>query len=538
MGKTSLLLMLKLWHLSGRVPEATGCRLLKLGPDTLREIEETKDPANTLLLLDSLDEDPEALKSGHDADARIQALLPRVAGFRRCLITCRTQFFPETSGHLAKHGHFIVGPYECALKYLSLFDDGQVELFLRAHFGGRGWKRLWESIRHRGEPPRLRAARHVAGAMENLRVRPLLLSYADDFVGGNGEVLVDFRNRYAVYHRLVDQWLRREETKASGIKADQGWRAAIGLALHLARLEAYSIRREDLEQVPELAAISRFQRESRSLVNRLSKGEFQFAHRTIQEFLVAFAIVEKDQGWDVAGIPVSREAQRFLLQRAPPSGVILVNSGKQVSVPDLRGARVQAAGSAIRWLMRVHGIELSPVRPGEFVTGSPEDEAGRFDWENEQRVQITRGYSLGRFTVTLEQWERVTGRNPSSRKGARLPATNMSWDDAMRFCARLNGEVKASGEWEEGVEFRLPSEAEWEHACRAGTTTAFNDGFQRRFELHGASGSRPGIGSARVVRQEQRGPHALGRRESGQRLGFSRHARECLGVVLGCEPMA
>jgi formylglycine-generating enzyme required for sulfatase activity len=473
MGKTSLLLMLKLRHLSQRWPGVKQCRLLKLGRDTRQALEDIPDPAHTVLLLDSLDEDPEALRSGVDADARMLALLPLLVRFQRCFLTCRTQFFPETSGHFVKAGHFKSGPYECALKYVSLFNDRQADLFLRARFRNTGWRRIAEALRVPGmEPRKLAAAQQVASAMGNLRMRPLLLSYADDFIGEQGEVLVDFRQRYAVYGRLVDQWLLREERKEQGLKAADGWRVAICLALHLAKRETYRIRREELATVPGLQDLPRFQLESRSLINRLSQGEYQFAHRTIQEFLLAYAIAERELGWDVTGIPITEEARRFLDEREAGRAA----RGATTSGPDLRGARVQAAGSAVRWVQERYGIEMLAVQPGKFRMGSPEGELGRREGETRHLVRLTRGFHLAKFVVTQAQWERVMASNPSSHTGADLPVTEVSWNHAQAFCQRLNEKVQADGAGEEGVEFRLPTEAEWEYACRAGTGTAFNDG--------------------------------------------------------------
>jgi formylglycine-generating enzyme required for sulfatase activity len=80
-------------------------------------------------------------------------------------------------------------------------------------------------------------------------------------------------------------------------------------------------------------------------------------------------------------------------------------------------------------------------------------------------VTLTTGFFLGVHPVTQAQWHAVTGRNPSEFKGGDLPVERLSWDDCQRFVAELTRRT--------GVRFRLPTEAEWECACRAGTTTAF-----------------------------------------------------------------
>ena len=111
------------------------------------------------------------------------------------------------------------------------------------------------------------------------------------------------------------------------------------------------------------------------------------------------------------------------------------------------------------------------IRPGTFLMGSPDDEAGRHADEGPQhQVTLTQGFWMFDTPVTQELWQAVMGKNPSHFKGDRRPVESVSWDDAQRFLDRLNEKLS------EAV-FTLPTEAEWEYACRAGTTTryAFGD---------------------------------------------------------------
>ncbi len=75
---------------------------------------------------------------------------------------------------------------------------------------------------------------------------------------------------------------------------------------------------------------------------------------------------------------------------------------------------------------------------------------------------------MGKYEVTQEQWEAVMGNNPSETKGAKLPVTDVSWEDCQEFIKKLNAKTNGG--------YRLPTEAEWEYACRAGTTTAYSFG--------------------------------------------------------------
>jgi formylglycine-generating enzyme required for sulfatase activity len=114
------------------------------------------------------------------------------------------------------------------------------------------------------------------------------------------------------------------------------------------------------------------------------------------------------------------------------------------------------------------------IEPGRFVMGSPDDELGRWDGEGPQhQVTIGRGFWLGQTPVTQEFYEAVMGTNPSHFQGdGQRPVENVSWDEAVAFCERLN---KIYPELYD-AQVRLPSEAEWEYACRAGTKEALYNG--------------------------------------------------------------
>ena len=100
------------------------------------------------------------------------------------------------------------------------------------------------------------------------------------------------------------------------------------------------------------------------------------------------------------------------------------------------------------------------IPPGQFIRGS---ETGDADEKPAQLVTLSNGFYMGRYAVTQAQWQAVMGNNPSHFEGDDLPVEQVSWNDAQTFIERLN---------EQGARFtyRLPTEAEWEYACRAGTT--------------------------------------------------------------------
>jgi formylglycine-generating enzyme required for sulfatase activity len=125
------------------------------------------------------------------------------------------------------------------------------------------------------------------------------------------------------------------------------------------------------------------------------------------------------------------------------------------------------------------GMKLVLIPKGTFMMGSPESEQGRDkDEETQHEVTISKDYYLGVYEVTQTQYEKVMGKNPSHFQGAivgnentDLPVDNVSWEDAVEFCKKLSDLPE---EKKTGRVYRLPTEAEWEYACRAGSKTAYS----------------------------------------------------------------
>jgi len=111
------------------------------------------------------------------------------------------------------------------------------------------------------------------------------------------------------------------------------------------------------------------------------------------------------------------------------------------------------------------GMKLACVPAGEFAMGSPAGEKGREEEEALHRVKITRPFRLGAAEVTQAQWKVVSGGRRGKFEGENLPVEDISWADAVAFCEKLSKM--------EGRKYRLPTEAEWEYACRAGTAGRF-----------------------------------------------------------------
>ncbi|RXA21688.1 formylglycine-generating enzyme family protein [Methanosarcina sp. MSH10X1] len=117
------------------------------------------------------------------------------------------------------------------------------------------------------------------------------------------------------------------------------------------------------------------------------------------------------------------------------------------------------------------GMEFVLIPAGEFDMGSPIREKRRKLWESPvHKVKIGKPFYLGRYPVTQEQWQKVMGDNPSYFKGEKQPVENISWNEVQIFFRKLNALEETCGN---NPIFRLPAEAEWEYAARAGTATAY-----------------------------------------------------------------
>jgi formylglycine-generating enzyme required for sulfatase activity len=118
------------------------------------------------------------------------------------------------------------------------------------------------------------------------------------------------------------------------------------------------------------------------------------------------------------------------------------------------------------------GMTFNLIPAGTFMMGSPETELGRDADEFQHEATLTQDFYIQTTEVTQGQWQAVMGENPSSFQncGLNCPVESVSWDDAQVFIERLNAQTT------DGYEYRLPTEAQWEYAARAGSETAFCDG--------------------------------------------------------------
>ncbi len=162
-------------------------------------------------------------------------------------------------------------------------------------------------------------------------------------------------------------------------------------------------------------------------------------------------------------------------------------------------AQPSMSGGAAGELRELGGLAFSWCPPGRFVMGSPATERGRRADEAQVDVVLSRGFWTARHEVTQGTWTRVAGaypgRPPSEQfgEGNDYPVYWASFEDAERFCAEFTRRLRSSGELPQDWEISLPTEAQWEYACRAGTTTAtaFGDTLSPSQANFGGEPARP-----------------------------------------------
>jgi formylglycine-generating enzyme required for sulfatase activity len=213
----------------------------------------------------------------------------------------------------------------------------------------------------------------------------------------------------------------------------------------------------------------------------------------------------KDESWDIQNaaylILNSRTEPRIkqLLQNPNQQGlkleqieVVTVNNFGEIIQRQPRVARyfIEDLGDSIN-------LEMAAIPGGTFMMGSPENEEGRYDDESPQHQVTVPSFFMGKYPVTQAQYEAIMGTNPSHFKGSNRPVERVSWTNAVTFCKKLSQRT--------GKTYRLPSEAEWEYACRAGTTTPFHFGETITADLANYNGCYTyGQGPKGVSRKETR----------------------------------
>jgi formylglycine-generating enzyme required for sulfatase activity len=181
-----------------------------------------------------------------------------------------------------------------------------------------------------------------------------------------------------------------------------------------------------------------------------------------------------------SGIIIEPEQSQPVVAQPAPQPVTqpVTQPVAQPMAQSVQSAAAPAAGSITAQLGNGVGLELIAIQPGSFTMGSPASERHREGDEAQHQVTISQPFWIAKHEVTQGQYQALMGINPAEPKhgvGADCPVYNVTWNDAINFCAKLTEIERAAGRLPAGYEYTLPTEAQWEYACRAGTTTSYNN---------------------------------------------------------------
>lgn len=181
---------------------------------------------------------------------------------------------------------------------------------------------------------------------------------------------------------------------------------------------------------------------------------------------------------DACAMQIAETYMKRVGENAPPKHSHKANTGKDVGEQGHKEAQspTTQAKTAAEPSSRDEntkftnslGLEFAWIAPGSFLMGSSANEKEREVNEDQHKVRLSKGFFMGIHPVTQAQWRTVMGVNPSRFQGDTLPVEQVSWHECIEFCKKLTVM--------DGKQYRLPSEAEWEYACRAGTLTPFHFG--------------------------------------------------------------
>jgi formylglycine-generating enzyme required for sulfatase activity len=184
----------------------------------------------------------------------------------------------------------------------------------------------------------------------------------------------------------------------------------------------------------------------------------------------------KDESWDIqnaAYLILNKKTEpriKQILQNPNQEGLKL----EQIEVVTVNkiGEIIQRQPRVARYFMEDLGngvkLEMSAIPGGTFMMGSPENEIGRWRYESPQHQVSVPSFFMGKYPVTQAQYQAIMEDNPSYFKGSNRPVERVIWNNAVAFCKKFSQRT--------GKNYRLPSEAQWEWCCRAGTTTPFHFG--------------------------------------------------------------
>ena len=283
----------------------------------------------------------------------------------------------------------------------------------------------------------------------------------------------------------------KELAAARSAKAEKNWQGVYDYAVAALKIDSSSSAAQELKQEaeknlkPTLEIIA-------TVDGKRVPAEVKFGNQTMETFNKIFS-----------GFTENSNYKGSLTYKKGEAGYV----GEVEFTCDWRGAKkitteltkVEFNGTVT--LANGVKLEMVKIKAGTFTMGSPAGELGRDSEETQHKVTLTQDYWMGKFEVTQAQWQAVMGNNPSRFKGDNRPVEQVSWNDAKEFCNKLN--EKYAGKLPAGYKFDLPTEAQWEYACRAGTTTPFSYGYASDLKKMNFDGNYPYGGGSKGVYREK-----------------------------------
>ncbi|CBN57514.1 MULTISPECIES: NACHT domain-containing protein [Kamptonema] len=303
-GKTSFVLNYYAYNLRRSQNKSQNLFLVPLGlKDADTQISEYENKNETVIFLDALDEDTKAIE---DHRTRIRYLMDACRDYKRVIITCRTQFFPNDEEMPVETGIARLGPrkagekgvYEFWKLYLSPFDDNDIDLYLQKRFP------FWLSSERK-------KAKELAYRIKSLSVRPMLLAHIPDVIESGYKIT----QSYQLYQLMVDAWLERESSWVSKSElGEYSERLAVNLYVNREKRGMERIPYEELEGLANEwnSNLIQWQLSGRSLLNRDAQGNYKFAHRSIMEYLYVKRLLQGD--FDCSGVILTDQMKRFLIE--------------------------------------------------------------------------------------------------------------------------------------------------------------------------------------------------------------------------------
>jgi formylglycine-generating enzyme required for sulfatase activity/energy-coupling factor transporter ATP-binding protein EcfA2 len=307
----------------------------------------------------------------------------------------------------------------------------------------------------------------------------------------------------------------------------------VQLANYLAAQEWEKADRETAKLFPNLEAIAELSAEDLCTIDHLwlyySQGRYSFgAQVSILEKLGGKPIAGyfPNALWYSIGFVDPQEILETFIRRCIACDLERLSFARSLSQAELEVVTVNAQGEEFqrqrgeaRYFSEVLYedvvLDMALIPAGSFVMGAPESELESHSSQRPQHEVKVKSFLMGKYPITQAQWRVVAAMpkikielkpNPSNFKGDDRPVEHVSWLEAVEFCQRLSRHT--------GREYRLPSEAEWEYACRAGTTTPFHFGETITTDLANYRGTDQKIGDTLYKGNYGNGPYGIYRQET------------------------